>query len=405
MIGVCGWGILLELVLNRVYSRLIWASANMAQSNNKLAKSIKIKFETYYKLKIGVNNVDIFVDKYILQHKFGGILLSTWDNYCGQALVICLLLGSISTILGLIYDCGKFQILSTFSVGILTSGMLIFLEGLLNMSNKKDIVRINMKDYLENHLKVRLEQELTNPELIEQYKKEYYLMEESSREESKDEDVAVGLESVVIFKKKKSTINKFQQKKLKRQRKEAKNQERISRMEAKKTKKEKKNQVKKIILEKKREAKIVKKAAKEEMKIARSINKIEGKNMARKQEIKTVAQERKENLLKEIQGRRVMDSVDENIEFLRGSKESILTLEEQVAITRIEENFNRLKEEIEMVPFDGSWGKGKFSGYEDIDHKDYSLIIRKRKVEDKKEKKNQFEEDKIIEDILREYLG
>ena len=31
---------------------------------------MKMKFETCYKLKIGVNNVDIFVDKNILRYRF-----------------------------------------------------------------------------------------------------------------------------------------------------------------------------------------------------------------------------------------------------------------------------------------------------------------------------------------------
>jgi hypothetical protein len=177
MLSLCAGGIILKLVLNIVYTRLMRASDNMGTSNNELTLKMKKKFEACYKLKIGVNNVDIFVDKYVYRHRFCGILLSTWENIGGQVLMLCLLLGSISAVLGLIYECGKQAILSTFSVGILTSGLLIFLEGMMNLTGKKELIRLNMKDYLENFFKVRLEQELFHPELMEQYKKDYLVQE------------------------------------------------------------------------------------------------------------------------------------------------------------------------------------------------------------------------------------
>lgn len=220
MIALCALGILLKLLLGILYSRLIKASDNMATSKNKLTQTMKKKFETCYKLKIGVNNVDIFVDKYVFRHKFCGILLSTWENICGQILMLCLLVGSISTILGLIYECGKQQVLSTFSVGILTSGMLIFLEGLTNLGGKKELFRLNMKDYLENILKVRLEQEQSQPDFIEQYKREY-LQEEASQALTSSSLLAAASETTKK-KSKKEISGKFEKVKLKRQQKEEK---------------------------------------------------------------------------------------------------------------------------------------------------------------------------------------
>ena len=44
----------------------------------------------------------------------------------------------------------------------------------INLYSKKQIVKYNLLDYLENFCKVRLEQEAFNPELLEQYRKEYF---------------------------------------------------------------------------------------------------------------------------------------------------------------------------------------------------------------------------------------
>lgn len=170
--GLCGVGLLLKLITNFVYIRLVKASASMSSSKNKLVKQMKLKFETFYKLKIGVNNVDIFVDKYVYKYKICGILLSTWENLGGLMLMLCLLTAPVFSILGLILECGEHQILSTFFTGVCTSAILILVDNLCNISSKRQMLKLNIKDYLENYLKVRLEQEAENPEAFSQYRAE-----------------------------------------------------------------------------------------------------------------------------------------------------------------------------------------------------------------------------------------
>jgi hypothetical protein len=72
-IGLCGIGLAIRLIIDLVYNKLVKESDNPGASNNKQLKHMKMKFETCYKLKIGVNNVDTFVDKNVLRHRFGGI--------------------------------------------------------------------------------------------------------------------------------------------------------------------------------------------------------------------------------------------------------------------------------------------------------------------------------------------
>jgi hypothetical protein len=180
MIGMCGLGIVTKWLVSLAYKRLIKASDQMGSSKNKLMKLMRLKFETCYKLKIGVNNVDVFVDKYVYKHRFCGILLYTWENFSGQLLLICMLTGSLGAVLGLIYECGQTIVLSTFFAGIFTSALLITFENLLNLNMKKNVVRVNIKDYLENYLKVRLEKEYFNPEVLAEYRNEYFVPEVKS---------------------------------------------------------------------------------------------------------------------------------------------------------------------------------------------------------------------------------
>ncbi|MDF2513271.1 MAG: hypothetical protein K0S04_3137 [Herbinix sp.] len=183
--GLGAFGLLLRLIVNLVYKHLMKESDQLGETKNKMLKHIKLKFSTCYKLKIGVNNVDTFVDKNILKYRFCGLLLSTWENFCGQVLYLILLAVPIITVFAVLEDCGQDIILMTGAVGILSAAVLILVDKSINLSGKKKIMRLNLLDYLENFCKVRLEQETSNPELIEQYRQEYFQVTDVHNKKSK----------------------------------------------------------------------------------------------------------------------------------------------------------------------------------------------------------------------------
>lgn len=352
LLALTGCGILMKLVVQVLYARLLKASETMSTSKNKLAKNMKKKFEAYYKLKLGVNNVDIFVDKHFFHYKFCGIFLSTWETLCGQVLVLTLLTGAISTILGLIYECGKNQILSTFSVGILSCGVLIFLEGVINPGGKKEMIRLNMKDYLENSLKARLVQEENQPELMEQYKKVY----------QPDSYLATASEPKAFVNKQKKKSKSREAKRLEklgakaRKKQEIENRKRNKEL-IKADKLEQKNNLKankiSLRLEKKRNAeklKAEKLAAKELLKSQALVEKQRlkedklhqaeikkalklEKKTTEKPKNQTVAQTKKETLLREVQGRRGFEGNQTNSEKEDTAKAS--AIENKAAVTEV----------------------------------------------------------------------
>lgn len=157
LLGLGGVGILLKFIVSCVYRRLIKATDHMGTTNHKMVKALRSKFETNYSMNLGVNNVDIFVDKYVYTQKFCGIYLYTWENLSGQVLLICMLTGAIAAITGLLYECGKYDILLTLLTGVIVSAVLILFEHFINLPVKKYVIRTNIKDYLENFLVSKLE--------------------------------------------------------------------------------------------------------------------------------------------------------------------------------------------------------------------------------------------------------
>lgn len=180
--GLCGLGVLLRLLLNLIYKHLVKESENIGATKNKSLKHIKLKFETCYKLKIGVNNVDTFVDKNVYKYRFCGILLSTWENLGGQVIALSLLLIPITTVFGYIFECGQEQVILTGSVGLLAAAILLFVDKSVNLTSKKDFLRVNLLDYLDNFCKVRLEQETFQPEVLEQYRRAFFEPEEAEKQ-------------------------------------------------------------------------------------------------------------------------------------------------------------------------------------------------------------------------------
>lgn len=173
ILGICGLGILIKFILSMKYRLLIRASKRMGTSKNRLMRVLRLKFETCYKLNIGVNNVDTFVDKYVYRYRFGGILLYTWETISGELIILSVLSGSIFSILGLLEECKRDDILSTFIAGVLGALVLISYDHFVNLNTKRKVLKVNVRDYLENFLKSRLENGEFSSDLLEQYKKEY----------------------------------------------------------------------------------------------------------------------------------------------------------------------------------------------------------------------------------------
>lgn len=184
---LCGLGIIVRFILDLVHIYLVRESDNLGLTKNKLLKHMKMRFETCYRLNIGVNNVDTFVDKSLTKYKFCGILLSTWENFSGQVLLLSFLIIPVSAIFGVVFDISREQILYTGAVGVLACAALVLVDKMINLSVKKQMIRLNLLDYLENFCKVRLEHEVSQPEKLEQFRKEYLAVISTKQNDKKSE--------------------------------------------------------------------------------------------------------------------------------------------------------------------------------------------------------------------------
>jgi len=174
MVGLCIIGVVTKVITGVVYQSTLQASQNIGETGNRWIKQILMRFETSYQLKMNVNNVDKFVDKYVYRRKFMWIHLYTLENMSGKMLILSLMTGMAGAFLAYVTECGQTTVLYTLAVGVAGAGMLMLFEVFINVGQKKEIIKANIEDYLENYLKVKLEYEVFAPDELEKYQREYF---------------------------------------------------------------------------------------------------------------------------------------------------------------------------------------------------------------------------------------
>lgn len=389
--GLCGLGLLVRLIVNLVFKNLVKASENPAETKNKLLKLMKMRFEACYKAKIGVNNVDTFVDKNVLRYRFCGVLLSTWDNFGGQILFLNLLIVPVSAVFGVVFDCGQDLVMMTGAVGILTSAVLIIVDKSINLSAKKRMLHLNLLDYLENFCKVRLEQEAFHPELYEQMRREYAQVAEAKKQVVTSKEETKGEAKEELDHRREAKRKKEEEKKLQAQRKE---EERRRLEEMRKEEERRRQEERKKLAAKRREEELRK--IEEERKALE----------ARQAELKKLSSEEKQPI-PEAKKEAILDSLEEE---LKSSQEKtdlnkvLQGLDEIAASKELEQkekkqqNMNRLSTD-KLAMDKLSTEEKKAAAKASVQN------VKAAKGSGKARNTGDSQEDKVIEDVLKEFFA
>ena len=162
MLGIMGAGFLLRAAISIGAGRMLAASRHMADTESKLFKMMRLKFEACYKLKISIRNVGAFVDKYITGHKIFGMTLSGWTGLASVLAFLCVCVGISGTLLGIMEECSLNLVLEHFGMGLLCGAFLYVAEALSGLDDKDEQMRANAIDYFDNFLRARMEQEYMN---------------------------------------------------------------------------------------------------------------------------------------------------------------------------------------------------------------------------------------------------
>lgn len=173
----------IKFFVSRMYRRLFRASTQMGKSEHPLMKMLLKKFETCYQLKMGVENVGIFVDKYLNSYRTAGFHLYTWEALGDVLFGITLLASLLANLYIAVMGAGRETMVTFLLAGTAVCGILILEDIVLNIRDCRRRLMIEIRDYLENIYKPRLENKVFRSEEMKAYQREYFDEERAQLDE------------------------------------------------------------------------------------------------------------------------------------------------------------------------------------------------------------------------------
>ena len=173
-------GVVSKVVVGRTLSKLVAAAESMGKSNHPLMRLVRAKFEHTCMISEKVENVGVFVDKYLYEYRVGGVRLHAWRRLQMAGAGLCLILGGVGAIISYRIKGATEQTAMIGGTGVAMALIVFLVHMLTDEEYRLEAVRNYMVDYLENIYQHRYEKT---------YKKEV-LAEEARSAEARIEDSA-----------------------------------------------------------------------------------------------------------------------------------------------------------------------------------------------------------------------
>lgn len=150
-------GVFIQILLGFLYQKIIREADNMATTDNKLLKQCKLKFANCYQLNNGVANIPIFVDKFLNKLALGPFSFETLYHLSGQSMLISVICAGIGVCKAIVDGWTLGAILPFYIVSFLGLYMYFSVSSVVDVKGRKRVLKVNLVDYLENHLSARME--------------------------------------------------------------------------------------------------------------------------------------------------------------------------------------------------------------------------------------------------------
>lgn len=149
-------GIICQIVIGALYQNLIREAEDMSFSENGLLRTCKTKFSASYQMNKGITNVPVFVDKFINRMHIGRFKVSTLVHFSGQVVLLSALVAGIGIYRGIVAGHNILDLLPYYIASFLGMYLFFAVSGIVNIQEKKNVLKTNMVDYLENVLLLKL---------------------------------------------------------------------------------------------------------------------------------------------------------------------------------------------------------------------------------------------------------
>lgn len=147
----------IRLLLALLYRQMIQETDNMATTTNKLLKQCKLKFTNCYQLNNGVSNVAIFVEKFLNKLSLGPFSFRALYHLSGQLMLLSVVCSGVGVCRSIAAGNMFGEILPFYICSLLELYLYLSFTTMLDIKGRRKALKINLIDYLENHLSNRMQ--------------------------------------------------------------------------------------------------------------------------------------------------------------------------------------------------------------------------------------------------------
>ena len=174
-------GVVSKVVVGRTLRKLVAAAESMGKSNHPLMRLVRAKFEHTCMISEKVENVGVFVDKYLYEYRVGGVRLHAWRRLQMAGAGLCLILGVVGAIISYRIKGATEQTAMIGGTGVALALIVFLVHMLTDEEYRLEAVRNYMVDYLENIYQHRYEKTYKKEVLAEEARSEEARIAESAR--------------------------------------------------------------------------------------------------------------------------------------------------------------------------------------------------------------------------------
>lgn len=174
-------GVVSKVIVGRTLRKLVAAAESMGKSNHPLMRLVRAKFEHTCMISEKVENVGVFVDKYLYEYRVGGVRLHAWRRLQMAGAGLCLILGGVGAIISYRIKGATEQTAMIGGTGVALALIVFLVHMLTDEEYRLEAVRNYMVDYLENIYQHRYEKTYKKEVLAEEARSAEARIEESAR--------------------------------------------------------------------------------------------------------------------------------------------------------------------------------------------------------------------------------
>ena len=174
-------GVVSKVIVGRTLRKLVAAAESMGKSNHPLMRLVRAKFEHTCMISEKVENVGVFVDKYLYEYRVGGVRLHAWRRLQMAGAGLCMILGGVGAIISYRIKGATEQTAMIGGTGVAMALIVFLVHMLTDEEYRLEAVRNYMVDYLENIYQHRYEKTYKKEVLAEEARSAEARIEESAR--------------------------------------------------------------------------------------------------------------------------------------------------------------------------------------------------------------------------------